>query len=116
MLYCTHVNSLKNMEVQALKQEVILLNLSEDLYLHVYAELGIDATDSVRLGVVRDGCDYYFFVNDHLFATETSLRGLSGENVVGGCLVFNMGIRVRNYNVINVESQVHDKLHELGIE
>ncbi len=69
-----------------------------------------------KLAIARVNGTYYFFVNDHLFATETSLRGLSGENVVGGCLVFNMGIRVRNYNVINVESQVHDKLHELGVE
>ena len=69
-----------------------------------------------KLAIARVGNTYYFFVNDILFATETALRGLTGENVVGGCLVFNMGIRVRNYNVINVESQVHDKLHELGIE
>ena len=69
-----------------------------------------------KLAIARVDGTYYFFVNDQLFMTENSLRGLSGENVVGGCLVFNMGIKVRNYNVINGEQQVHDKLHELGVE
>ena len=69
-----------------------------------------------KLAIARVGGTYYFFVNDRLFLTETSLRGLTGENVVGGCLVFNMGIKVRNYNVISGEEQVNNKLHELGVE
>ena len=68
-----------------------------------------------KLAIARVGNTYYFFVNDQLFATETALRGLSGENVVGGCLVFNMGIRVRNYNVISGEEEVLNKLSSLGV-
>ncbi len=69
-----------------------------------------------KLAIARIGNTYYFFVNDQLFATETSLRGLSGENVVGGCLVFNMGIRVQNYNVISGESEVMAKIQSLGVK
>lgn len=68
-----------------------------------------------KLAIARVGGTYYFFVNDHLFATETALRGLTGENVVGGCLVFNMGIRVRNYNVISGEEEVLNKIQSLGV-
>jgi hypothetical protein len=68
-----------------------------------------------KLAIARVGNTYYFFVNDELFATETSLRGLSGENVVGGCLVFNMGIRVRNYNVVSGEADVLAKIQSLGV-
>ena len=68
-----------------------------------------------KLAIARVGGTYYFFVNDQLFATETALRGLTGENVVGGCLVFNMGIRVQNYNVISGEEEVLNKLVELGV-
>ena len=68
-----------------------------------------------KLAIARVGGTYYFFVNDHLFATETALRGLTGENVVGGCLVFNMGIRVKNYNVISGEEEVLNKLADLGV-
>lgn len=68
-----------------------------------------------KLAIARVGGTYYFFVNDVLFATETSLRGLSGENVVGGCLVFNMGIRVKNYNVISGEQEVLNKIQSLGV-
>ena len=65
--------------------------------------------------VARVNGTYYFFVNDQLFATETNLRGLTGENVVGGCLVFNMGIRVQNYNVISGEADVMAKIQSLGV-
>ena len=68
-----------------------------------------------KLAIPRVGGTYYFFVNDQLFAVETSLRGLTGENVVGGCLVFNMGIRVQNYNVISGEAEVQNKLQSLGV-
>ncbi len=68
-----------------------------------------------KLAIARLGDTYYFFVNDVLFATETGLRGLSGENVVGGCLSFNLGIRVRNYSVINGESGVREKVEALGV-
>ena len=68
-----------------------------------------------KLAIARVGNTYYFFVNDQLFATETALRGLSGENVVGGCLVFNMGIRVKNYNVISGEEEVLNKIRSLGV-
>ena len=68
-----------------------------------------------KLAIARVGGTYYFFVNDQLFATETSLRGLTGENVAGGCLVFNMGIRVRNYNVISGEAEVLEKIGSLGV-
>ena len=68
-----------------------------------------------KLAIARVGGTYYFFVNDILFATETNLRGLSGENVVGGCLVFNMGIRVKNYSVISGEDEVLSKLGSLGV-
>lgn len=68
-----------------------------------------------KLAIARVGGTYYFFVNDILFATETNLRGLSGENVVGGCLVFNMGIGVRNYSVISGEAEVAAKLQSLGV-
>jgi len=68
-----------------------------------------------KLAIARVGETYYFFVNDVLFATETNLRGLSGENVVGGCLVFNMGIRVKNYNVVSGEAEVTEKLQSLGV-
>ena len=68
-----------------------------------------------KLAIARVGNTYYFFVNDQLFATETALRGLSGENVVGGCLVFNMGIRVKNYNVISGQEEVLNKLQSLGV-
>jgi hypothetical protein len=67
-----------------------------------------------KLAIARVNGTYYFFVNDQLFATETNLRGLSGENVVGGCLVFNMGIRVQNYNVISGEADVVAKIQSLG--
>lgn len=69
-----------------------------------------------KLAIARVEGTYYFFVNDQLFATETALRGLTGEGVVGGCLVFNMGIRVKNINVINGQEDVLAKLGELGIE
>ena len=69
-----------------------------------------------KLAIARVGNTYYFFVNDQLFATETSLRGLTGENVSGGCLVFNMGIRVQNYKVINGEEGVAAKLAQLGVQ
>ncbi len=68
-----------------------------------------------KLAIARVNGTYYFFVNDQLFATETNLRGLSGENVVGGCLVFNMGIRVQNYNVISGEADVVAKIQSLGV-
>ncbi|MBR2381443.1 MAG: family 43 glycosylhydrolase [Clostridia bacterium] len=68
-----------------------------------------------KLAIARVGNTYYFFVNDQLFDTATNLRGLTGENVVGGCLVFNMGIRVKNYNVISGENEVAAKLSELGV-
>ena len=68
-----------------------------------------------KLAIARVDNTYYFFVNDQLFATETALRGLSGENVVGGCLVFNMGIRVQNYNVISGQEEVLNKLQSLGV-
>lgn len=68
-----------------------------------------------KLAIARVGGTYYFFVNDTLFATETNLRGLSGEGVVGGCLVFNMGIKVQNYNVISGEAEVQSRLQSLGI-
>ena len=68
-----------------------------------------------KLAIARVGGTYYFFVNDQLFTTETALRGLSGENVVGGCLVFNMGIKLRNYNVISGEEEVLSKLSALGV-
>ena len=68
-----------------------------------------------KLAIARVGETYYFFVNDKLFATETALRGLTGENVVGGCLVFNMGIKVRNYNVISGQEQTLEKIESLGV-
>ncbi len=68
-----------------------------------------------KLAIARLGDTFYFFVNDKLFATETGLRGLNGENVVGGCLSFNLGIRLRNYNVISGESQVQEKVEALGV-
>ena len=68
-----------------------------------------------KLAIARVGNTFYFFVNDQLFDTATNLRGLTGENVVGGCLVFNMGIRVKNYNVISGENEVVAKLQALGI-
>ena len=68
-----------------------------------------------KLAIARVNGTYYFFVNDQLFATETNLRGLTGENVVGGCLVFNMGIRVKNYNVISGQEEVLTKLQSLGV-
>lgn len=68
-----------------------------------------------KLAIARVNGTYYFFVNDQLFSQETSLRGLSGENVVGGCLVFNMGIRVKDYNVISGAENVAAKLQELGV-
>ena len=71
--------------------------------------------DYTKLAIARMGNTYYFFVNDQLFATETSLRGLTGENVSGGCLVFNMGIRVKNYNVISGEEEVLSKIQSLGV-
>ena len=79
-------------------------------------DFDISYTDGnyTKLAIARVGDTYYFFVNDILFATETALRGLSGEGVSGGCLVFNMGIRVKNINVINGEEGVAAKLAELG--
>ncbi len=71
--------------------------------------------DYTKLAIARMGDTYYFFVDDVLFATETGLRGLSGEDVVGGCLSFNLGIRLKNYNVINGESAVKDKVQSLGV-
>ncbi len=68
-----------------------------------------------KLAIARVGNTFYFFVNDQLFDTATNLRGLTGENVVGGCLVFNMGIRVKNYNVISGENEVAAKLQSLGV-
>jgi hypothetical protein len=68
-----------------------------------------------KLAIARVGNTYYFFVNDVLFATETALRGLSGENVVGGCLTFNLGIKVKNINVISTESEVMNKIQSLGV-
>ena len=68
-----------------------------------------------KLAIARVGNTYYFFVNDVLFAKETNLRGLSGENVVGGCLVFNMGIRVKNYSVVSGEADVLAKIQSLGV-
>ncbi len=68
-----------------------------------------------KLAIARVGDTYYFFVNDVLFATETGLRGLTGENVVGGVLSFNLGIRLRNYEVINGESAVAEKMQALGV-
>ena len=59
------------------------------------------------------GTTYYFFANDTLIAEASNLRGLNNE-VVGGCLVFNMGIRVRNYNVINGQENVSAQIEKLG--
>jgi len=77
----------------------------------------IDYTNGsyTKLAIARVGETYYFFVNDKLFATETDLRGLTGENVVGGCLCFNLGIRVQNINVIAGESEVQAKIESLGV-
>ena len=80
------------------------------------ADISYTNGNYTKLAIARVGNTYYFFVNDKLFATETSLRGLSGENVVGGCLVFNMGIRVRNYNVISGEDAVLEKIATLGVK
>ena len=68
-----------------------------------------------KLAIARVGNTYYFFVNDVLFASESGLRGLTGENVVGGCLSFNLGIRVKNINVISGEQEVLDKIGTLGV-
>lgn len=82
------------------------------------ADWDIDYTDGkyTKLAIARVDDTYYFFVNDKLFATETGLRGLSGENVYGGCLVFNMGIRVKNYNTISGEQEVLNKIQSLAVE
>ncbi len=68
-----------------------------------------------KLAIARVGDTYYFFVNDVLFAKETGLRGLTGEDVAGGVLSFNLGIRVRNYQTINGESAVLEKMNALGV-
>lgn len=81
-----------------------------------YCDIEYTNGNYTKLAIARVGGTYYFFVNDVLFATETSLRGLTGENVVGGCLVFNMGIKVRNYNVISGEEAVLEKIQSLGVE
>lgn len=66
-----------------------------------------------KLAIARMGTTYYFFANDTLIAEASNLRGLNNE-VVGGCLVFNMGIRVRNYNVINGQENVSAQIEKLG--
>ena len=68
-----------------------------------------------KLAIARMGTTYYFFATGQFIGSETGLRGLNGE-VVGGCLVFNMGIRVRNYNVINGQAQVEAQLQSLGVQ
>ena len=68
-----------------------------------------------KLAIARMGTTYYFFANGQFIGSETGLRGLNGE-VVGGCLVFNMGIKVRNYNVINGQAQVEAQLQSLGVQ
>ena len=80
-----------------------------------YVDINYTNGNYTKLAIARLGDTFYFFVNDNLFATETALRGLTGEGVVGGCLVFNMGIRVRNYNVISGEQEVLDKIGALGV-
>lgn len=68
-----------------------------------------------KLAIARMGTTYYFFANDQLIDKVTGLRGLNGE-VVGGCLVFNMGIAARNYNVINGQANVEAQLQALGVQ
>lgn len=80
------------------------------------ADISYTNGEYTKLAIARVNGVYYFFVNDKLFATETNLRGLTGENVVGGCLVFNMGIRVKNYNVISGEQEVLEKIGTLGVK
>lgn len=67
-----------------------------------------------KLAIARVNDDFYFYVNDVLFAKESNLRGLTNEDVFGGCLVFNMGIKVRNYKVINTKTKVLEKIAQLA--
>lgn len=77
-------------------------------------EISYTNGEYTKLAIARINDDFYFYVNDVLFAHETSLRGMVGEEVYGGCLVFNMGIKVRNYQVINGEAKVLEKVTQLG--
>ncbi len=81
------------------------------------AEWDIEYTDGkyTKLAIARVNGTFYFFANDKLFSAETALRGLTGEDVVGGCLVFNMGIKVKNYNVVSGEQDVLNKIQSLGV-
>lgn len=47
-----------------------------------YTDFGVHQSDSVRLGVVRDGCNYYFFVND-VFVAYRYLDNVTTECGIG---------------------------------
>lgn len=68
-----------------------------------------------KLAVAKVDSTYYFFVNDELVATARNLRGLNGENVVGGFRVFNMGVRVQKYSAISGQEAVQSKIEALGV-
>ena len=68
-----------------------------------------------KLAIARVGDVYYFFLNDRLFATEANIRGLTGEDVVGGMLVLNNGVKARNYTVISEESEVLARIESLTL-
>ena len=71
--------------------------------------------DYTKLAVAKVDRTYYFFVNDKLVATARNLRGLNGENVVGGFRVFNMGVKVQKYSAISGQEAVQSKIAALGV-
>ncbi len=61
-----------------------------------YTDFGIEPSDSLRLGVLREGTEYYFFVNDIYVAKRTieSIPGESGIGVAGT----NGASEIRDFN------------------
>ncbi|MBQ2686930.1 MAG: InlB B-repeat-containing protein [Clostridia bacterium] len=61
-----------------------------------YTDFGVEPGESVRLGVVRDGTDYYFFVNDTYVAYRKieSVKGECGIGVAG----FPSSVEIRKFN------------------
>lgn len=60
-------------------------------------DLSFTGTDTVKLAIVRDGRDYYFYVNNTLVLFEKD--GLYNENGTIGIFSFNTVLTASNYNV-----------------
>ncbi len=69
-----------------------------------------------KLAIARIENKFYFFANDRLMFENDDLRGLgAGSSAIVGCLIFNMGMRIQNYDYTVDAAAVQSKIAQLGV-